>query len=94
MFQDATWERGRVRLERGDVLVLYTDGITDAQDQEEAFYSRERLLACVQSHLGSLGSSSPSARGLQDAVLAEVHRFVGDAPQFDDIALAVVVREG
>jgi sigma-B regulation protein RsbU (phosphoserine phosphatase) len=68
------------------VLVLYSDGITEAQNAQEAFFGTGRLLEVLQAKL------EQSAQEVQDAVLAEVHRFVGDAPQFDDMTLMVVVR--
>jgi sigma-B regulation protein RsbU (phosphoserine phosphatase) len=81
-----TWEQGVVQLAPGDMLVLYTDGITEAKDGREAFFGEERLLEVVRTNL------ERPAQDVQDALLAEVHEFVGDAPQFDDIALMVIVR--
>jgi sigma-B regulation protein RsbU (phosphoserine phosphatase) len=86
IFEDETWEQGVVHLGPGDVLVLYTDGITDAEDGKGTFFGQERLLESVQANLGH------PAQEMQDALMAEVREFVGDAPQFDDIALMVVVR--
>jgi sigma-B regulation protein RsbU (phosphoserine phosphatase) len=85
--EDVIWEQEVVQLVPGDVLVLYTDGITDAEDGKGTFFGQERLLGSVQANLGR------SAQEMQDALMAEVHEFVGDAPQFDDIALMVVVRD-
>jgi sigma-B regulation protein RsbU (phosphoserine phosphatase) len=87
MFKDLTWERRDVQLAPGDVLVLYTDGITEAQDHQEELFDEERLLEVIQANLGR------SAQDIQDAILEEVHDFVGEAPQFDDITLMVVVRD-
>jgi sigma-B regulation protein RsbU (phosphoserine phosphatase) len=86
ILEDVTWEQGVVQLALGDILILYTDGITDAEDGKGTFFGQERLLGSVQANLG------PSAQEMQDALMAEVHEFVGDAPQFDDIALMVLVR--
>jgi sigma-B regulation protein RsbU (phosphoserine phosphatase) len=86
ILEDETWEQGVVQLAPGDVLVLYTDGITDAENGKGTFFGQERLLGSVQANLGR------SAQEMQDALMAEVHEFVGDAPQFDDIALMVLVR--
>jgi serine phosphatase RsbU (regulator of sigma subunit) len=85
--EDVTWHQGAVPLAPGDVLVLYTDGITEAQDGQEEFFGEQRLLEIAQANLGR------SARDIQDVLIAEVHGFVGDAPQFDDITLMVVVRD-
>jgi sigma-B regulation protein RsbU (phosphoserine phosphatase) len=81
------WEQKVVQLAPGDTLVLYTDGVTEAQNEQEAFFGEDRLLECVQANLGR------SAWEIQDAVMADVCEFVGDAPQYDDIALMVVVRD-
>jgi sigma-B regulation protein RsbU (phosphoserine phosphatase) len=67
-------------------LVLYSDGITEAQDAREEFFEEERLLELGQENLGR------SAQEVQDRILAEVDRFVGDAPQVDDITLMVLAR--
>ena len=86
IMEDGTWGQEMTQLDPGDVLVLYSDGITEAQNAQQAFFGTERLLKVLQA-----GLTHP-AQGVQDAVLAEVHSFVGDAPQFDDITLMVVVR--
>ena len=86
MFKDVNWEQRKVRLASGDVLVLYTDGITEAQNQRDEFFGEERLLEAAQANLAR------SAQDVQCALMAEVREFVGDAPQFDDITLMVVVR--
>ena len=80
-----TWEQRVVRLAPNDVLLLYTDGITEAQNAQEAFFDEESLREVVRANLGR------SARDIQDSVIEEVGAFVGDAPQSDDITLMVVV---
>lgn len=89
IFADRTWEQRSVRLDPGDVLVLYTDGITEARSECETFYGEERLLETVKSNLGR------PAGDIRDAVMTDLHLFVENAPnaQRDDIALAVVVRD-
>lgn len=87
IFEDVNWEQKAVQLAPGDMLVLYTDGLTEAQDPQEEFFGEERLLELAQANLGR------SAQDVQDALMAHVHEFMGDAPQFDDITLAVVVRD-
>jgi sigma-B regulation protein RsbU (phosphoserine phosphatase) len=85
--EDAACEQGAVHLAHGDMLVLHTDGITDAQDRQGAVFGEERLHEVARANLFC------SAQDVQEAVIAEVHEFVGDAPRFDDIALMVVVRD-
>jgi len=84
--EDAAWEQKVVQFAPGDLLVLYTDGVTDAEDETGAFFGQERLLEIAQANLGQ------SAQDVQDALIAEIHEFVGDTPQFDDITLMTVVR--
>jgi sigma-B regulation protein RsbU (phosphoserine phosphatase) len=92
IYADQTWRQAEVQLEPGDLLVLYTDGITEARNGQGALFGEERLLESLKAELGSAGSRRPSAQGIQNAILADVHRFVGDVPQSDDIALAVLIR--
>jgi sigma-B regulation protein RsbU (phosphoserine phosphatase) len=87
MFQDITWEQGSVQVGAGDVLVLYSDGVTEAQDLSEDLFDEERLLRVVQANVGY------SAQRIQDALIGEVHGFVGQAPQSDDITVMVLVRD-
>jgi len=86
MFKDMTWERRQVQLTPGDVLVLYSDGITEAQDLREDFFEEERLIEVAQANLGH------SAGDMQEAIITQVHEFTGDAPQSDDITLLVLIR--
>jgi serine phosphatase RsbU (regulator of sigma subunit) len=87
IFEDETWEQDAVQIGPGDVLVLYTDGITEAQNAQGASFGEDRLLQAVSANLGR------PAQGIQDGVATEIHRFVGDVPQSDDIVLAVIVRD-
>jgi DNA-binding NarL/FixJ family response regulator/serine phosphatase RsbU (regulator of sigma subunit) len=87
VYADVTWERRAVPLAPGEVLVLYTDGITEAQNGQEVFFGKERLLEIAKANVGR------SAWEMQDVLLAAVHEFVGEAPQFDDITLMVLVRD-
>jgi len=84
--EDVRWGQESVQIAPGDVLVLYTDGVTEACNAQGAFLGKERLLESVRAALGC------SAQGIQDALLADIREFVNDAPQSDDIALAVIVR--
>ena len=91
--EDTDWEKRSIQIESGDVLVLYTDGITEAQDQHGVLFGRTRL----HEFLGTSGLSSEarraSAQHIQDALLAEVRRFMGQAPQFDDMTLVILARD-
>jgi len=86
--ENTAWEEGRQILDAGDTLVVYTDGLPDAQGTSGELMGTARLLEAARAHLGL------PAAAMQQALLAEVHRFVGAAPRFDDLTLLVVAREG
>jgi sigma-B regulation protein RsbU (phosphoserine phosphatase) len=74
---DHTYRRGTVRLHPRDLLVLYTDGITDERSPDGEFYDEERLIATLCRD----GSPAPSDVPLDDllhAVFASVSAFGGD----------------
>jgi len=87
VFDEATWSRGYIKIRAGDALVLYTDGITDAQNMAEECFGLERLKEAVKKN------HKKPAKELHELLLKEVCDWVGDAPQFDDITLMVIVRD-
>jgi len=84
---DATWKAETVALEPGDILVLYTDGVSEAQNGNEEQFEVERLLDAARS------SRERTAEALQVAILTAVDQFVGDAAQFDDLTVLIAVRD-
>ncbi len=81
-----SFQRHDLRLEPGDALVLYTDGVTEAHDPDSRLFGEERLLE----HLRSRPRDDP--RALAEGVRDAVHAFARSAPQFDDIAMLIVRR--
>jgi serine phosphatase RsbU (regulator of sigma subunit) len=86
IFEDRLWEGVSVQMAEGDVLVMYTDGIVDAQNPQEAFFGNDRLLSCFQTSL------EHSAQHLKDAIIAKIDQFSSGAPQVDDITLVILAR--
>jgi tetratricopeptide (TPR) repeat protein len=86
------WGQDTVRLGPGSLLLLYTDGVTEAQGASGVMFGEERLLDVVRAQLGSSAGASVSAQEIHEALLAQIHEFVGAAPQFDDLTLMVVLR--
>ncbi len=87
LFADKPWTRRTIQLAAGETLVLYTDGITEAQDEAQAMFGEERL---IQATLANAGCP---AHDIQEALLENVRTFVGSAPQHDDMTLLVLVRD-
>jgi serine phosphatase RsbU (regulator of sigma subunit) len=81
------FEQQTLQMEPGDALVLYTDGITEARDASGSMFGEEQLLEVAQ------GAQGCTAREIQEALLDEIHGFVGDAPRLDDITLMVLAME-
>jgi serine phosphatase RsbU (regulator of sigma subunit) len=73
------------QLSPGDSLTLYTDGITDAQNEQGEFYGRPRLHA-------QLSSKADNVRGLGLRILDDVKRFIGKRAQTDDMCLTCFGR--
>ena len=81
-------EEVSVRLHTGDLLVLYTDGITDANSPGGEFFGVERLRETV------FAADGLSAQDLCDLIFEHVDRFQAGAVQHDDTALLVVEANG
>lgn len=86
MFPGAVYEAKSVRLEEGDVLLLYSDGIPDGRNADDAEYTLDRLVSLLRSNAG-LG-----AAGILAAIADDAKRFIGEAPRFDDQTLVVIKK--
>jgi sigma-B regulation protein RsbU (phosphoserine phosphatase) len=84
--EDATWTRETVEIHPGDTLILYTDGVPDAQNPEGEFYKQKSLVKVATENFGQ------SAEVVQNSILDSVYDFVSDAPPFDDITLMILIR--
>jgi serine phosphatase RsbU (regulator of sigma subunit) len=85
--EDTTWKQATTIMERGDVLLLYTDGIVDAQNPEGEFFEERQLIEIACANAGR------TAREIQETILNRVHTFAGDTPIFDDMTLMVLSRD-
>jgi sigma-B regulation protein RsbU (phosphoserine phosphatase) len=81
---DAEYTQEEIPLSPGDVMVLYTDGITEAVNDREEMYDLPRLIETIRKNAGS-----PS-QVIVDEIISSVFAFTGATPQFDDITLMVV----
>jgi PAS domain S-box-containing protein len=81
------YEERRINLSTGDVLVLYTDGVTEAINRDMEQYGIKRLSSVVRK------AHTLSAQGIMDSILDDISRFSGDQAQFDDITMIVVKCE-
>ncbi|OGG52538.1 MAG: hypothetical protein A3F84_25460 [Candidatus Handelsmanbacteria bacterium RIFCSPLOWO2_12_FULL_64_10] len=72
-------------MEAGDLLVIYSDGIPEAQDAKGAFYEDARVAEVIRGRAGQA-----SAQTLMDHLLRDVDEFRGEIPQLDDMTVVVV----
>ncbi|HEX7400747.1 MAG TPA: PP2C family protein-serine/threonine phosphatase, partial [candidate division Zixibacteria bacterium] len=84
ILKDAVYEEETVQLEPESLLLMFTDGITEAVNAEEEMFEEKRLLALLQNN------SSFSAQQLSDKIVDEVLQFCGSTPQADDITLVLM----
>jgi serine phosphatase RsbU (regulator of sigma subunit) len=84
VIQNIQLEEQKIQLDQGDILILYTDGVTETIDRNDQEFGEERLTALLQenSHL--------SSSELVDLIKNEVIRFSEGQPQFDDITLLIL----
>jgi serine phosphatase RsbU (regulator of sigma subunit) len=88
MIDGMPFPEAAVELRAGSRLLLYTDGITEAENRAGDQFGVERL----EDAIGGSGHSEPG--GVLDAIIATVVRFRGTARQSDDMTMMLVSREG
>lgn len=87
MLEEQCWGRRSLTLEEGDLLVAYSDGLTEAMNTQYDQWGEQRLIQATRHH------QKTPLEELQGQVLAQVYDFMDDAPQHDDITLMLVRRE-
>lgn len=88
IFKDAEFAPDRLRLEPGDIFVLYTDGITEVLNSEEEEFGEDRLEALIRQH------TALSAQELADRILETINDFAAEQELSDDATLVIVKRAG
>lgn len=82
------YKKREMKIEPGDAIFLYTDGITEAERSLDVFYGEERLLNVLRNR------GANTASGICDAVKGDVVRFVYGASQSDDLTMLALVYKG
>lgn len=81
---DINFEQRETHLQQGDILVLYTDGVTEAENQAGQFFGEDRLQALIDEH------HHLSAKELIDQILDQIRIFTGNRHFNDDISLVIM----
>jgi serine phosphatase RsbU (regulator of sigma subunit) len=85
--KETSWGQTTIELQPGATLLLYTDGVIDAHNPEQARFGDDGLLSFLRAGTGD------SAQGLLEGLVNRLQQFAGGEPQFDDITLVAVQRE-
>jgi sigma-B regulation protein RsbU (phosphoserine phosphatase) len=88
LFEQTSFEEEKLRLQPGDVLVAFSDGVSEALNGAGEEFTDERLIASIRSR------SHHSPQQLLDGLLADVRAFCGHAMPNDDITIVVVRYDG
>jgi serine phosphatase RsbU (regulator of sigma subunit) len=83
---DSSYREETISLGRGDVMVLFTDGVTDARNNAREFYEHERLVKLLE----SIDTFNLSASRIKERIVGDVMQFAGNAEQADDMTLVVI----
>jgi len=84
LMEDSLYKKANISLTSGDIIVLFTDGVTEATNMKEELYGEERLQVII------LANAGLSSGEITKKILHDVQEFTGEAPQSDDITLLVV----
>ncbi len=85
LFCESEYELSSINLRKGDSLILYTDGLTEASI-DEIEYGEERLKQLLEKSIGS------SSKSLLNAIINDQKSFLNDAALFDDITISVIAK--
>jgi sigma-B regulation protein RsbU (phosphoserine phosphatase) len=91
--EDTSWERRTAHIGPHDVLLLYTDGLTDAQNSQGQFFGIKRLHEFLQKTVPLRVAHRNLAMVVQESLVSEVRQFMGETLQYDDMALMILIRE-
>jgi serine phosphatase RsbU (regulator of sigma subunit) len=84
VMKDAAFAEVKLRLHTGDIVVFYTDGVTEARNAADELFGLARLSAAIVAHR----AEDPEA--MVDGILAALDRFAGAAPREDDLTIVVM----
>ena len=87
MMPDVAYSDQKLELQPGDIVIFYTDGIIEAENEAEEIYGIERLMALMAGIDPAI-----AAEDIAEAILQDVEGFIGAAERYDDMTIVVVRR--
>lgn len=85
LFSDAIFKTGQVALQKDELLLAYTDGITDTINSEDSTFGKERLAKVI-------GKTETTCNLLLQKIAVQANQFAGGVEQFDDITMMAIKR--
>jgi sigma-B regulation protein RsbU (phosphoserine phosphatase) len=83
MLPDVQYQKEQVILQSGDLLLVYSDGVSEAMNLQDEEFGEERIRNVIDKN------RKLSVSDLRDAILKEIAEFVGEAPQNDDLTMVI-----
>ncbi|MBO6127023.1 MAG: PP2C family protein-serine/threonine phosphatase [Clostridia bacterium] len=80
----------KIWMKKGDILFMYTDGISEAQDKNGICWGKENIISA----LDSLDTDKCDLKFISETVCNKVYDFMGDMPQSDDITMLIIKYNG
>ena len=87
LFKDLVYNEDIITMEKDEMLIVYSDGITEARNEYGQFFEKERLFKILP-HL-----SRYKFGDMGEMIVNEIDRFVGDAPVNDDMSLLIIKKD-
>ncbi|MCA1917609.1 SpoIIE family protein phosphatase, partial [Methanospirillum hungatei] len=84
VLEEETYDQRSVLIQPDDIIVLYTDGVTESLSSSQEMFGEERLKSIIREN------KSLTATGIQKKIFDEVQNFSKSEPQFDDITLLII----
>ncbi len=84
MLPDLTYKKGLVKLNPGDTVIMYTDGVTEALNHEEEEFEETRLMEVIEKEYKSPASI------IESSIITAVYDFADGYPQSDDLTLVIL----
>jgi len=84
LFEQAAFEEETLTLEKGDLIIAFSDGVTEAMNPDNEEFTDDRLLACANAHRGE------PPQQIMNALLGDVQTFCAGATQSDDVTVVMV----
>ena len=88
MFEETPFGKKSFVLNKGDMLIVYSDGVTEAHNVDKELYDMERLQNTIRQN------AEMPAEQLQTTIIDSVVQFVGEAEQYDDITIVIIKNTG